>query len=106
MSLNANTPTLGTEETKTPRELFVVIDGITDTLEHFGKKSSNNKDSSNKISQLEACLTATLHEFEHYIHQAIPAYTEKEETRILKSEIETLKEANSKLKQICVRKKC
>ena len=40
---------------------------------------------------------ATLDEFEHYIHQAIPAYTEKEETGMLKSEIETLKEENSKL---------
>ena len=40
---------------------------------------------------------ATLDEFEHYIHQAIPAYTEKEEIGMLKSEIETLKEENSKL---------
>ena len=43
LSLNANTPTLGTEETKTPTELFVVIDGMTDTLEHFGKKSNKIK---------------------------------------------------------------
>ena len=41
---------------------------------------------------------ATLDEFEHYIHQAIPAYTEKEEIGMLKSEIETLKEENSKLR--------
>ena len=61
-----------------------------------------NEDSSNRISQLEACLTATLDELEHYIRQAIPAYTEKEEIGMLKSEIETLKEENSKLRQdIC-----
>ena len=41
---------------------------------------------------MEACLTTTLNEFENYIHQAIPAHTEKEETGMLKSEIETLKE--------------
>ena len=44
-------------------------------------------------------MTATLDDFEHYIHQAIPSYTEKEEIGILKSEIETLKEKNSKLKE-------
>ena len=44
-----------------------------------------------------SCFTATLDEFEHYIHQAIPAYIEKKETGMLKSEIETLKEENSKL---------
>ena len=44
-------------------------------------------------------MTATLDDFEHYIHQAIPVYTEKEEIGILKCEIETLKEENSKLKQ-------
>ena len=65
MSLNSNTPTLETKETKTQIELFIVIDEMTNTLEHFGKK-------------LEAYLTETLDEFEHYIHQAIPAYTEKE----------------------------
>ena len=43
-------------------------------------------------------MTATLDEFEHYIRQAIPAYTEKEEIGMLKSEIETLKEENSKLR--------
>ena len=32
-----------TEETETPRELFVVIDEMADTLEHFGKKSNKNK---------------------------------------------------------------
>ena len=42
---------------------------------------------------------ATPNEFEHYIQQAIPAYTEKELIEVLKSEIETLKEENrSKLK--------
>ena len=42
---------------------------------------------------------ATLDEFEYYIHQAIPAYTRKEEIGMLKSKIETLKEENSKLRQ-------
>ena len=41
---------------------------------------------------------ATLDECEHYIHQTIPAYTAKEEIGMLKSEIETLKEENSKLR--------
>ena len=73
---------------------------MTNTLEHFGKKLyQQNEDSSNRISKLEACLTATLDDFEHYIHQAIPAYTEKEEIGMLKSEIKTLKEENSKLRQ-------
>ena len=43
-------------------------------------------------------MTATLDECEHYIHQAVPAYTEKEEIGMLKSKIETLKEENSKLR--------
>ena len=99
MSLNANTPTLETKETKTQRELFIITDEMTNTLEHFGKKLEQQKeDSPNRITQLEACLTATLDEFEHYIHQPIPAYTEKEEIGMLKSEIEKLKEENSKLK--------
>ena len=72
---------------------------MTNTLEHFGKKLEQQKeDNSNRISQLEACLTATLDEFEHYIHQAIPPYTVKEEIGMLKSEIEKLKEESSKLK--------
>ena len=58
-----------------------------------------NEDSSNRISQLEACLKATLNEFEHYLHQAIPAYTGKEDIEMLKSKIETLKKDNSKLRQ-------
>ena len=61
------------------------------------KIEQQNEDSYSRINQLEACLTATLDEFEHYIHQAIPAYIEKKETGMLKSEIETLKEENSKL---------
>ena len=44
-------------------------------------------------------MTASLGEFDHYIHQAIPAYTEKEVTGMQKSEIETLKLENSKLRQ-------
>ena len=98
MSLNANTPTLETKETKTVTKT-IVIDEMTNTLVHFGKKLEQQKGgSSNRISHLEACLTATLDEFEHYIHQAIPAYTEKEEIEMLKSKIEMLKEENSKLK--------
>ena len=38
VSLNANRPTLETKETKTERETFIVIDEMTNTLEHFGKK--------------------------------------------------------------------
>ena len=49
-------------------------------------------------------MTVTLDDFEH-IQQAIPAYTEKVKIRILKSEIETLKEENSKLKQDMYEKK-
>ena len=99
MSLNTNMPTLETKETKTQRELRIIINGMKNALEHFGKKiEQQNEDSSNRISQLEACLTATLDEFKHYIHQAIPAYTKKEETGMLKTEIETLKEENSKLR--------
>ena len=64
----------------------------------MGKKiEQQNEDSSNRISQLEACLTATLDEFKH-IRQAIPAYTEKEEIGMLKSENVRLKEENSKLR--------
>ena len=99
MPLNGNSPILETKETKLLRELHIVINEMTNTLEHFGKKiEQQNEDSSNRISQLEACLTATLDEFKHYIHQAIPAYTKKEETGMLKTEIETLKEENSKLR--------
>ena len=36
--VNANTPTLKTRETKTQRELDIVTDEMTNTLEHFGKK--------------------------------------------------------------------
>ena len=100
MSLNANTPTLETKETKTQRELFIVVDQMPNTLEHFAKKLvQQKKDNSNRISQLEFCLTATLDDSKHYSYQAFLAYSEKEEIGILKSEIETLKEENSKLKQ-------
>ena len=88
MPLNANTPTLEMKETKTQGELYTVINEMINTLEYFGKNiEQQNEDSFNRISQLEACMTATLDEFEHYIHQAIPAYTEKEEIGMLKSEI-------------------
>ena len=43
-------------------------------------------------------MTATLDEFEHYIRQAIPVYTKKEETGMLKSKIEMVKDENTKLK--------
>ena len=36
--VNANTPTLKTRETKTQRELDIVTDEMTNTLEHFEKK--------------------------------------------------------------------
>ena len=99
MPPNANTPILETKETKTQKELYIVIIEMTNTLEHFEKKiEQQNEDSSNRISQLEACLMATLEEFERYILQAIPAYTKKEEIGMLKSKIETLKEENSNLR--------
>ena len=96
MPLNANKVTLETKEMKTHRELHMVFNEMTNTLEHFGKLIEQQKeDSFNRISQVEACLMAT---FEHYIYQAIPAYTEKREIGMLKSEVETLKEQNSKLR--------
>ena len=41
MTLNPNTPILETKETKTQRELHIVINKITNTLKHFGKKINN-----------------------------------------------------------------
>ena len=80
MPPNANIPTLETKKTKTQKELYIVTNEKTNTLEHFGKKlEQQNEDSFNRINQLEACLTATLDKFEHYIRQEIPAYTKKEE---------------------------
>ena len=82
MSLNTNMPTLETTETKTQRELSIIIDEMRNTLEHFGKKLEQQKeDNSNRITQLKAYFTATLDEFEHYIHQAITAYTEKKKKK-------------------------
>ena len=67
MSLNTNMPTLEKKETKTQRELGIIINEMKNALEHFGKKiEQQNEDSSNRISQLEACLTATLYDFQHY----------------------------------------
>ena len=43
MSLNANTPTLGMKYTKTQRELFTVVEELTNILEHFRKSQSNKK---------------------------------------------------------------
>ena len=72
---------------------------MTNTLEHLGKRLEQQKeDSSNIITQLEACLTETLDEFKHYIRQVIPVYTEKEEIGMLKNEIEKRKEKNNKVK--------
>ena len=84
--------------TKTQRELFVVVDEMKNILEHLGKKLEQQKEeSSNRISQLEACLRTILAKFEQYIHQAIPASTEKEEG-MHKIEIDMLKEEISKVK--------
>ena len=48
--LNANTPTLETKETKTQRELYIVIHEMTNTLVHFGEKIEQQKeDSSSRI---------------------------------------------------------
>ena len=43
MPPNANTPTLETKETKTQEELYIVINEMTNTLEHFGKKNTTTK---------------------------------------------------------------
>ena len=43
MPLNANALTLETKETKTQRELHIVINEMTNTLEHFGKKNRTTK---------------------------------------------------------------
>ena len=75
---NANTPTLETKETKTQKELYIVINEMAYTLEYFGKKlEQQNEDRSNRISQLEACLTATLDKFEHYIAKQFQHIPEK-----------------------------
>ena len=59
ISLNANMPTLEMKGLKTRRELYIAIDEMTKTLDHFGKKiEQQNKDSSSRIRQLKACLTA------------------------------------------------
>ena len=42
-SLNANTPTLEMKGMKTRRELYIVIDEMTNTLDHFGKKDTTTK---------------------------------------------------------------
>ena len=43
MSLTANTLISEMKETKTQRELIIVIDEMTNTLEQFGKKSNKKK---------------------------------------------------------------
>ena len=46
MSLNANTPTMETKETKTQRGLYIVIDEMANRLEYFGKNiEQKNEDS-------------------------------------------------------------
>ena len=40
MPINANTPILETKETKTQTELHTVLNKITNTLKHFGKKQN------------------------------------------------------------------
>ena len=66
--LNANKPTLESKETNIYRELSTVTDDMTNILEHFEKKLEQHKgDSSNKISQVETCLTTTLDELVQYI---------------------------------------
>ena len=63
------------------------------------KIEQQKEDSSNRISQLEACLTTALDKFEEYIHHAIQACTGKKAGKILKNEIKTLKEEKNKLKR-------
>ena len=47
-------------------------------LEHFGKRFELQKEgSSNRICQVESCLTTTVDEIEQYIDHVIPAYTDK-----------------------------
>ena len=43
LPLNANMLTLETKETKTQRESYIVINEMTNTLEHFGKKNRATK---------------------------------------------------------------
>ena len=43
-------------------------------------------------------MTATLDEFDQYIHHAISLYTDREEAEMLKNEIEILKEENNNIK--------
>ena len=99
MLLNTNTPTLEMGEMKTQRELFIVTDETTNIPTALQEKIEQQKDSCNKISQLVACLTTALNEFELYNHRAISPYTKKEEIQMLKNKTEKLKEENiNKLK--------
>ena len=67
MSLTANTLISEMKETKTQRELIIVIDEMTNTLEQFGKKSNKKKtvpkESTNwkpALQQLSISLNITL----------------------------------------------
>lgn len=52
MLLNTTTPTLEMKEMKIKKWLFLVVDEMTDILEHFGKKLKQQKeDSWNSVNQ-------------------------------------------------------
>ena len=54
ISLNTNTLTFETKEMKIQRELFILIDQTTSSLEYFGKNLEQQKEVSyNRISQME-----------------------------------------------------
>ena len=64
MLLNANTSTLEMKETHIQEKLCIVIDEMTDSLEHFGKTLEQHRENSSSIiSQLETCLATSLDEF-------------------------------------------
>lgn len=52
------------KETKTQTELLIVIDEMINILEHFGEMLEEQKENSNRISPLDACLMTTRDEFE------------------------------------------
>ena len=55
------TPTWGIKELNIKRGLFIVIDEMTNILDHFGRKLGQEKEnSSNWISKLEDYLTTAL----------------------------------------------
>ena len=85
MLLNANTLTFEMKEMKSQRKLFLAIDEMKNILDHLRKKLEQQKQHScNRISQLDACLTISLDEFEQFFHNAFSAYTNKERIGMLK----------------------